>query len=231
MASFSTKIKELLKKNNLTEYRLSAQTGIPSSTISRIINGASTVSVENAYKIASFFGVSIESLFINDTSSIPKFELTIPSTRIITDLPLPEQTKYIDALIETAFSYIENIEYVYSLFGEQNREKLLAFGGNYDSVIIILKSGIRFLIKEREIDYKDISALSPLRADLPSFKSYRSETCDTFIVCAYKCLGRIQDPSYRDMIPLWDYMEDVSSLTKAEREIMLENLLKSKQDI
>lgn len=53
------KVAALLKKHNMTAYRLSKETGVPASTINEWKKGKYTPKVDKLMKIADYFGVSI----------------------------------------------------------------------------------------------------------------------------------------------------------------------------
>lgn len=58
-------INELMKKNNISKYRLAKNSGVPYATINDICNGKTNIlkcTVETIYRIAKEIGVSMESL-------------------------------------------------------------------------------------------------------------------------------------------------------------------------
>ncbi len=58
-------IEDLIKKNNITKYRLAVDAGIPHATLSDICNGKTNLlkcSSETVYKLAKVLGVSMELL-------------------------------------------------------------------------------------------------------------------------------------------------------------------------
>lgn len=55
-------IEELLRKKNLTTYRVSKDTGIPQSTISNWINGKFVPNAKNLKILADYLGVTMEQL-------------------------------------------------------------------------------------------------------------------------------------------------------------------------
>lgn len=59
MGDLSNRVDFLIKKNNLTRKGLCREIGIKDSTVRSWSNGA-TPSVDNAYKIAKYFNVSLE---------------------------------------------------------------------------------------------------------------------------------------------------------------------------
>ena len=54
------KFAELLVKNNKTAYAVSKETGIPQSVLSDWKRGRSNPKIDKLYKLANYFGVSIE---------------------------------------------------------------------------------------------------------------------------------------------------------------------------
>ena len=63
-------IVELLNSKNISEYALSKNSGVPYSTISDLCSGKTDIkqcNVETAYKIAKFFGCTVEDLLENST--------------------------------------------------------------------------------------------------------------------------------------------------------------------
>lgn len=60
------KIASLVKENNMTISELSRQTGIAETVFSNLKNRQGNLSVDNAVKVARFFGVSIEDLLSDE---------------------------------------------------------------------------------------------------------------------------------------------------------------------
>ena len=58
------KIKEMRKGNNVTQEELALAVGVTRQTVISLENGKYNASIQLAYKIAKFFGVTIEELFI-----------------------------------------------------------------------------------------------------------------------------------------------------------------------
>jgi len=58
-----TKIRELRKKNKLSQEELALAVGVTRQTITSLENEKYTASLVLAYKIANFFGLSIEEVF------------------------------------------------------------------------------------------------------------------------------------------------------------------------
>lgn len=58
------KLKELRKKNNLTQEELSIKLGVTRQSIIAIENNKYNPSLELAFRISSFFNTSIEDIFI-----------------------------------------------------------------------------------------------------------------------------------------------------------------------
>lgn len=54
------KFEELLKKNNVTAYRVSKETGVTTATLTSWKQGKYTPKMEKLQKIADYFGVPIE---------------------------------------------------------------------------------------------------------------------------------------------------------------------------
>ena len=61
-----TKIQELRKQNKVTQEELAAALGVTRQTIISLENGRYKASLVLAHKIAQFFGVTIEDIFIFD---------------------------------------------------------------------------------------------------------------------------------------------------------------------
>ncbi len=60
----NNKIKELRKKGSVTQEDLARAVGVTRQTIISLENGKYNASLQLAYKIAKFFGTSIENVFI-----------------------------------------------------------------------------------------------------------------------------------------------------------------------
>ncbi|MEE1245369.1 MAG: helix-turn-helix transcriptional regulator [Acutalibacteraceae bacterium] len=60
----NNKIKELRKKDVVTQEDLANAVGVTRQTIISLENGKYNASLQLAYKIAKFFGTSIENVFI-----------------------------------------------------------------------------------------------------------------------------------------------------------------------
>lgn len=58
-----TKIQELRKQNKITQEELASAMGVTRQTIISIENGKYTASLILAYKIAKYFGLTIEDVF------------------------------------------------------------------------------------------------------------------------------------------------------------------------
>ena len=58
------KIKEMRKGNNVTQEELALAVGVTRQTVISLENGKYNASIQLAYKIAKFFGVTIEEMFI-----------------------------------------------------------------------------------------------------------------------------------------------------------------------
>ena len=58
-----TKIRELRKKNKLSQEELALAVGVTRQTITSLENEKYTASLVLAYKIATYFGLSIEEIF------------------------------------------------------------------------------------------------------------------------------------------------------------------------
>ena len=58
------KIKELRKKNNVTQDDLARAVGVTRQTIISLENGKYNASLHLAYKISQYFGMKIEDIFI-----------------------------------------------------------------------------------------------------------------------------------------------------------------------
>ena len=61
------KFEQLLKQRNISVSTISAETGIPGSTFSDWKKGKSYPKVPKFYKIANYFGVSMEALLSDST--------------------------------------------------------------------------------------------------------------------------------------------------------------------
>ena len=59
---FSTRVKELRKKNNTTQNGLAELLGVTKTQISDMENGKTTTSLERLYILADYFNVSIDYL-------------------------------------------------------------------------------------------------------------------------------------------------------------------------
>lgn len=59
------KYTQLRDEKNLTDYKVSQDTGIPKSTLSEWKNGIYTPKVDKLLKLAEYFGVSVE-YFLQD---------------------------------------------------------------------------------------------------------------------------------------------------------------------
>ena len=62
----NNRIKELRKENNITQDELGAAVGVTRQTVISLENGKYNASLVLAHKLAQFFGVMIEDLFIFD---------------------------------------------------------------------------------------------------------------------------------------------------------------------
>lgn len=77
-------IEDLLKKRNMTKYRLAVAAGVPHATLSDICSGKTKLekcSAETVYKIANALGVSMEMLTesgIRETKRERSFECGLP---------------------------------------------------------------------------------------------------------------------------------------------------------
>ncbi len=60
----NTKIKEFRKKNKVTQDDLAGAVGVTRQTIISLENGKYNASLQLAYKIAKYFGVKIEEIFL-----------------------------------------------------------------------------------------------------------------------------------------------------------------------
>ena len=61
--NLKTKIRELRKKNKLSQEELALAVGVTRQTITSLENEKYTASLVLAYKIATYFGLSIEEIF------------------------------------------------------------------------------------------------------------------------------------------------------------------------
>ena len=71
-------VKNIMKKKNLSQYRLAKNSGIPYMTINDIINGKTSLekcSAETVYKLAKELGISMEELLDPLMLKRPTFEL------------------------------------------------------------------------------------------------------------------------------------------------------------
>lgn len=57
-----TKFEKLLKKNKVTAYRVSKETGIPTATLTAWKHGKYTPKADKLLKIANYFNVPLETL-------------------------------------------------------------------------------------------------------------------------------------------------------------------------
>lgn len=62
---------ELLKKHNITPYRVHKETGVPQSTLSDWKNGKSIPKIDNMQKIAEYFNVTVDYLIGNGKKNKP----------------------------------------------------------------------------------------------------------------------------------------------------------------
>ena len=60
----NNRIKELRKEQNVTQEDLAGAVGVTRQTIISLENGKYNASLQLAFKIAKYFGVSIENIFI-----------------------------------------------------------------------------------------------------------------------------------------------------------------------
>lgn len=60
----NNKIRELRKEKNVTQDELASTVGVTRQTIISLENGKYNASLQLAHKISSFFGMSIEDVFI-----------------------------------------------------------------------------------------------------------------------------------------------------------------------
>lgn len=60
----NNRIKELRKKNNVTQDELAGAVGVTRQTIISLENGKYNASLQLAYKISKYFGMKIEDIFI-----------------------------------------------------------------------------------------------------------------------------------------------------------------------
>lgn len=74
------KFEELLKKNNVTAYKVAKETGVTTATLTSWKQGKYTPKVEKLQKIADYFGVTVD-YFTDDDSS--KQVLTVKDNRDI----------------------------------------------------------------------------------------------------------------------------------------------------
>lgn len=63
MNQFGTTVKLLREHRGLAQHELAAEIGVSQSTISLIETGERSPSIEVAMKLATFFGVTIDSLY------------------------------------------------------------------------------------------------------------------------------------------------------------------------
>jgi putative transcriptional regulator len=57
-------LEELRKKNGISQERLAAAMGVSRQTINALENGKYNPSIKLAFKLARFFGLSIEEIFV-----------------------------------------------------------------------------------------------------------------------------------------------------------------------
>ena len=62
-------IKDLRKQNKTTQYELASSVGVTRQTIISLENGKYNASLQLAYKIAKFFGKTIEEVFMFETDN------------------------------------------------------------------------------------------------------------------------------------------------------------------
>ena len=60
----NNRIREFRKENKITQDDLARELGVTRQTIISLENGKYTASLQLAYKISKYFGVSIENIFI-----------------------------------------------------------------------------------------------------------------------------------------------------------------------
>ena len=60
----NNRIKELRKENNVTQEELAFALGVTRQTIISLENGKYNASLQLAFKIAKYFGIEIENVFI-----------------------------------------------------------------------------------------------------------------------------------------------------------------------
>lgn len=69
MEAMQKRISDLLLKNEIKGVELAEAASVNASTISRILKGQQTPSAETLYRLARFFGVTMEYLLTGETST------------------------------------------------------------------------------------------------------------------------------------------------------------------
>ncbi len=94
---FSTRLKELRELHNLTTRELGEIVGVSNATISRYETGMRDPDLAITYKIAQYFGVTIEYLCGEDNTDI---ETLMAMYLKLSDKAKKEANKYITYLLE-----------------------------------------------------------------------------------------------------------------------------------
>ena len=66
----NNRIREFRKENKITQDDLARELGVTRQTIISLENGKYTASLQLAYKISKYFGVSIENIFIFEENQL-----------------------------------------------------------------------------------------------------------------------------------------------------------------
>lgn len=92
---FQQTLKELIKSRDITQKELAEFLGVKQNTVSDWINRGTSPKIEHIYRIADFFSVSFDFLFLNNNSS-----MLIDAKDIIKDRLETDERNIIDAYRE-----------------------------------------------------------------------------------------------------------------------------------